>query len=400
MKLSPKAFVAAYLLVPMAVLAGARLLDVRRDARPSLDAPAGESAVLVVDQDYGPVAARIMAGARSSIHLGILRIGGDSWPPPAFDGDRWPQREPVNQLIWELVDAARRGVAVSVKLNQPGFTPLDQKSNLFVADLLRREGVQVVFSSRAETLHSKFLVVDNAFSLVGAGNWCLGSLARNNDLGVLVHSPRIAGALVAYWERIPVQAPEDNLVPLPAAVEGALGEKKKTWTELPPMRRWHWRRYASCRVAEDRNYLPQLLALIDGAVSSIYIGQSEINFAAEGDGMHRILQALRNAAARDVEVRVLMQDEMIGGWSKMTNTQTMELLHGWRIHAVLDPPGKTMHSKFLVVDRAHSVIGSTNWCPAAVDRGHELSLIIDSEELAADTIAYWWSIVNAAPRAK
>lgn len=400
MKATHKALLAAYLALPLSVIAGSCILDRVRGPLRSLDVPPSESAILVVDQDYGPVAARLMDGARSTICLGILRIGGDAWPPPAFDGDRWPRREPVNRLIWGLIDAARRGVTVRVKLNQPGFTPLDQKSNLFVADLLRREGVHVCFDSEGEPLHSKFLVVDGAFSLVWAGNWCLSSLARINDLGVLVYSPRIAGELTAYWERIPVEEAPPNTVPLPPTVEGALGEKGDPWKRTPLGKRWPWTPYVSCRVAEDRAYLPQVLALIDGARSSLYIGQSEINFRAPGDGVHRILQALRGAAARGVAVHVLMQDEMISGWSKTTNGETMALLRGWGIDAVLDPPGKTMHSKFVVVDGRYSVIGSTNWTPGAVDFGHELSLIIDSEALARGTIAYWRSILALPPAAK
>ena len=101
-----------------------------------------------------------------------------------------------------LIDAARRGVAVTVILD--GGKRVGEE-NRATALLLTREGVKVLFTPRRVTTHVKAAVIDDRFVLIGSHNLTQAALAHNNELSVLLDSPRLAAKTKRYLERLPTR---------------------------------------------------------------------------------------------------------------------------------------------------------------------------------------------------
>jgi phosphatidylserine/phosphatidylglycerophosphate/cardiolipin synthase-like enzyme len=103
-------------------------------------------------------------------------------------------RHPTRDLIRALGSARERGVNVRVILDR-GQLP-DRRSlnriNGRAAGALRRAGVAVEFEVPERVTHSKVVVVDGRFALIGSHNWTAHSLLTYGEATVLIDCPRIA----------------------------------------------------------------------------------------------------------------------------------------------------------------------------------------------------------------
>jgi cardiolipin synthase len=119
---------------------------------------------------------------------------------------------PVGGVLKALLRAPRRGVVVRVVVPGESDVPLVQHAtrHLYTALLRRRFRV---FERQESMLHSKVMVVDNAWSVVGSCNLDARSLWINFEFLAVVHSRAFARALeeivtyeIAHSQRITLQA--------------------------------------------------------------------------------------------------------------------------------------------------------------------------------------------------
>ena len=54
------------------------------------------------------------------------------------------------------------------------------------------------------------------------------------------------------------------------------------------------------------------------------------------------------------------------------------------MEVVYDPVTVTTHTKLLIIDGEISVVGSTNWTYSALEKNHEVSVLIRSPEVARE----------------
>jgi phosphatidylserine/phosphatidylglycerophosphate/cardiolipin synthase-like enzyme len=101
---------------------------------------------------------------------------------------------PTRDLIDALRVARARGVDIRVILDR-GQLP-DRKSlnrvNGRAAAALRRAGIAVEFETPERVTHSKVVIVDGRFTLVGSHNWTANSLLTYKEASVLVDCQRVA----------------------------------------------------------------------------------------------------------------------------------------------------------------------------------------------------------------
>lgn len=102
-------------------------------------------------------------------------------------------------IATELVKARRRGVEVTVMLE--GGKPVGPE-NRAAASRLTRGGVRVFFPRGRQVTHTKAVVIDDRFVLIGSHNLTHSALARNNELSVLLDSPQVAARVTRYLEGI------------------------------------------------------------------------------------------------------------------------------------------------------------------------------------------------------
>jgi len=150
------------------------------------------TAILLKNREYGDTLLRGVRDARSSILVSCYLFKITDFP------GNIPRR-----IAGELMEARRRGVAVTVILEQSpeADDPLN-RANRTTATLLSRNGIDVRFDSLHKTTHAKVVVIDSRYVYLGSHNLTHSALTRNNELSVLLDSPETARDVMSYLGEI------------------------------------------------------------------------------------------------------------------------------------------------------------------------------------------------------
>ena len=103
----------------------------------------------------------------------------------------------------------------------------------------------------------------------------------------------------------------------------------------------------------------------------------------------RIAAELIEARKRGVAVTVILergknnQDRLYDD-----NRKTAEILSRGGVNVHFAAPGVTTHNKIVVIDNRYIFLGSHNLTQSALRYNNELSVLIDSPEMAAEVLAY------------
>lgn len=146
----------------------------------------------VNNRTYVPNMIKLFDAAQKTIHVLML------------EGNYFPDRpEGINmQLYNAMFDAAKRGVKVTVILDQSDFNMNQSKKNLDMGEFFRENGVDVFYDDPSTTTHSKTLIVDSLYTVVGSTNWSYYALEKNNESSVIIKSKPVAEAYENYFEEV------------------------------------------------------------------------------------------------------------------------------------------------------------------------------------------------------
>ncbi len=151
-------------------------------------------------------------------------------------------------------------------------------------------------------------------------------------------------------------------------------------------------------VLKNNDFFPALLKAIDEARDEIFI--SIFSFRA---GVHkrsypdRILAHLGRAVKRGVNVKVVLENTgKTSDQLSAQNRKTKKLLEEQGVVVYLDSPKKTTHTKLIVIDQRLVILGSHNWTQSALKYNNEISLLVESQELAREARDYILTIVKEA----
>ena len=174
------------------VCGSALFLSLVTGLEPALAASRRAEVTLLPDAAYGSSLLQRVRQARESIVFGYF----------LFKVTR-SRRNLPRQLAEELIRARRRGVEVSVLLEQDrGGRDRLNDENRETADLLEQGGVRVRFDSPAVTTHVKAAVIDRRYVYLGSHNLTQSALEYNNELSVLIDSPAVAAEVLGYLNRL------------------------------------------------------------------------------------------------------------------------------------------------------------------------------------------------------
>jgi phosphatidylserine/phosphatidylglycerophosphate/cardiolipin synthase-like enzyme len=136
---------------------------------------------------------------------------------------------------------------------------------------------------------------------------------------------------------------------------------------------------------------------VDALLSGIRSAKKEITgcfflfkvSGSQGGLPARVAEELIAAHKRGVEVSVELEQDASGkGAVYEQNRRAATLLTDAGIKVRFDAPKTTTHVKALVIDRRYVFIGSHNLTQSALRYNNELSVLIDSPELAAEVTTY------------
>ncbi|MCX5641763.1 MAG: phospholipase D-like domain-containing protein [Candidatus Omnitrophica bacterium] len=146
------------------------------------------------------------------------------------------------------------------------------------------------------------------------------------------------------------------------------------------------------QVILDKQYYPEALKAIEEAKESIYFAIFEIRYYPEypESPSNLLIDGLVRAAQKGINVEVcLEQSKGYNQDNALDNLKVAYKLVNGGVKVYLDNPKKTLHAKFLVVDRRRVLLGSTNWAYRSLSDNWEANLMVDSRKVAEDLSGYF-----------
>jgi len=138
------------------------------------------------------------------------------------------------------------------------------------------------------------------------------------------------------------------------------------------------------------------------AKKSIYLVMFTIELSAEKQNSkaNQLINTIIEAKNRGVGVEVVLdqnvdfvQRKYPSDWEiKIKSTNACKRLKDAGIKVYYDDPVKYVHAKAVVIDKKTVILGSTNWTEAAFDRNIEVSVLIESKDLAQELLNYFKTI--------
>ncbi len=170
-----------------------------------------------------------------------------------------------------------------------------------------------------------------------------------------------------------------------ASVEAAEKQGKPSGSNCPAV------------ILTNENFLPALIKSIDEAQNEILI--SLFSFKAgkyKNSSPDQIASHLARAVKRGVKVYVVLEtsDNQTESLS-VQNRKTGNFLQSRGITVFYDSPRRTTHTKLIVIDQKQILLGSHNFTQSALKYNNEISVLLNSPDLAASARRYILEIMQA-----
>lgn len=160
---------------------------------PAIFALPADDVVPLIDREYFSVLHKAMLSAKKSI-LCAMYMSQLSINHP-FGGE--------SLLLRDLISAKNRGLEVRMILEDN-----PERNNKYAYNFLKNAGVDVAYDTKDVTTHSKFIVIDDEFTIVGSHNWTFGGLRANHEAGIFIRSKEVAKAFRKAFEQIAIKEEE------------------------------------------------------------------------------------------------------------------------------------------------------------------------------------------------
>lgn len=167
------------------ILPGAPVSALEKNPNPNI------KATILADGEYYPALLEKIRNAEATIDLAMF----------VFKTTKSSQNRP-SKIVQELKAAVQRSVKVRAFLEKSGHDTKLNDTNQKTARLLREHGIKVFFDSEKVTTHTKVIVIDSRYSILGSHNFTHSALKYNHELSLLVDSPKLAAELTDYMNKL------------------------------------------------------------------------------------------------------------------------------------------------------------------------------------------------------
>lgn len=237
-------------------------------------------------------------------------------------------------IIKEVIGAKARGLDVRVMLERNPYG--ESQVNHRTKRRLEEAGVMVKWAPKRFALtHEKSIIIDHNELIIMTLNLCSSAFKENREYGIVVSCEKVVGEAVrifeADWRVIPYIPKGINLI-----------------------------------VSPD-NTRRKLLHLIKRASKRIWIQMLLLEDT-------EIMEALKDAGKRGVDVRILLADPL----KVEVNRMAREYLEGLEVRFLHSP---FLHAKFIDFDGEICFIGSQNLSTQSLDENREMGLLITSRDV-------------------
>jgi phosphatidylserine/phosphatidylglycerophosphate/cardiolipin synthase-like enzyme len=307
----------------------------------------------------------------------------------------------LDRVVRAIEEAVERRVKVQFLTEESFYRTYPE-----TLDRLARAGVEVRRLNTKETMggvmHAKYFIVDGAEVFIGSQNFDWRSLEHIQEIGLRVVHPATVANLCRIFARDFEAAGGEASCEEPAAVP----ERKVSDGDTVS-----WR-----LVASPTGYLPEgiawdettLVNLLDGARERIEVQLLTYNpVTREGEYFAALENALRRAAARGVEVHLLLSD-----WCKrpyvIPYLKSLTLVPRIEVRLVTIPEhssgfipyARVIHAKYAVVDGKRAWVGTGNWEKGYFHDSRNVGIVVESPRIGGilhDFFESGWEGTYAEP---
>lgn len=151
-------------------------------------------------------------------------------------------------------------------------------------------------------------------------------------------------------------------------------------------------------ILANQDYFPAMLEAIDKAQNEIFISMFSFKTGEHKSSYpDRILSHLANAVKRGVKVFVILErTENKSDDLNIQNMQTGRRLEEKGVNVFFDSPHKTTHTKLVVIDQRLLILGSHNFTQSALKYNNEISILLESPDMAKNARDYMLQIIKEA----
>lgn len=239
----------------------------------------------------------------------------------------------VRALADRVVAAKQRGVTVRVILDP------DSPGNDAVRPTLSNGGVPTRDATPLYSFsHAKYMVIDGASAVIMSNNFNVDAMSQERNYGIVDRDPDDVADVQALFDMDWALAGGETAMPADIAC-----------TRL---------------IVSPNNAKPRLLALIDGATSTLEL---EIMYLSEDT----VREAIGAATQRGVDVRVILGDRQ---------DDAVPYLRGLGITVKF--PSFSLHSKLIVADGV-AFVGSENMSLTSLTKNREVGVLVFEPAAAA-----------------
>ncbi len=173
---------------------------------------------------------------------------------------------------------------------------------------------------------------------------------------------------------------------LSQAARGAVATLLLVLTLLAPLAAADTTASAPVTLLKNRDYATAFLKGIREARSSIVISTYLFKVTEAGDNLpRRIAEELISARRRGVAVTVILESSSdLSDNLNRENHHAADILSRGGVKVFFDSPRITSHAKVAVIDGRYVYLGSHNLTQGALAHNNELSILVDSPEMAAE----------------
>lgn len=303
-------------------------------------------------------------------------------------------------LAKELNDAISRGVKVIVIFEHHHATYWENVYTEWAAYNLTVAGASVYWANNEKFrfTHSKFMIIDNATVVVESANWAKTGVPvdpsyGNREWGIVIRNENLTKEFLDVFlddltiaETYTLELPEKNAT-----------AKIYTGSYPHPFEPFYYVGNISVKaVFSPDNSEEAILGLLNSANESIYVQQNYIYLDWGENETNPFVEALVNAAARGVEVKVIID---VGTMSKSGDAVEYLSEHGVEVRWSNNTYFETTHNKGVIVDRKVVLVSSINWSETSVRKNREAGVIVYCEEIAqyyASVFDWDWTVSTTA----
>lgn len=308
----------------------------------------------------------------------------------------------VRTLLDTLAAAGKRGVDLRLLIGSSTSSAAIFVANATSAMVMQDLGIPVKSFNAGKSGHSKYLLIDDDWVLLGGHNWTGGSLERHIDSSVALRSPALRSTLArefsGHWRAGLAPPSLDELCSRSLVDWGETGLQLCPPADLEtryqerfaPRAAQTWGRRtegsAATYLLRDREYRGHALKLLRGAKERIDVAMFYMvaaNPAAPGE---KLVEALIAAHQRGVRVRVVLdrdgKEDIYN--SRTINQPVLKRLRQARVPVRVDNQRQLLHSKLVLIDSQDVLVGSHNWTAGSLRRYDDTSVHIESAGLRAE----------------